>query len=195
MLLVIYVDDFKLAGLAHVLPDVWKLLRKGIRMDDPTPLGKHAGCDHIEPQRTRPETGASLHVLECDMSSFLQSRVDRYLDLAGLHDSDTRGVQTPFLHEEKEQCPARDVCLVGSSLVSSSSVRSSGSCQVGKSQFPHHGSDVDTSRDRLQPLAARVLMKILHAARVARYDLSKQLTLCRLVLRSGLFVVIAAYTA
>ena len=201
--MVIYVDDFKLAGPTHVLPDVWKLLRKGIRMDDPTPLGKYPGCGHIESQRTHPETGAPLRVLEHDMSSFLQSRVDRYLELAGLQSSDVRKVQTPFLHEDKEPCPARDVCPVGSGLASGLSVGSSsfvgkvGSLQVGSSQlgnasssqvgssqfvetghadhedsmFPDQGSDIDSSRGRLQPIAARVLMKILYAARMARYDL------------------------
>jgi hypothetical protein len=37
--LVVYVDDFKLAGPAQNLPMGWKLIRKGINMDEPTPLG------------------------------------------------------------------------------------------------------------------------------------------------------------
>ena len=40
-------DDFKLCGPVANLKKGWELMRKGIKMDDPSPLGKFLGCDHV----------------------------------------------------------------------------------------------------------------------------------------------------
>ena len=44
--LVVYVDDFKLAGPAKHLAEGWKRLRKGLDLDDPAPSGLYLGCQH-----------------------------------------------------------------------------------------------------------------------------------------------------
>ena len=50
--LVIYVDDFKLAGPAENVKKGWKLFREApnpedrIEMEDPSPLGRYLGCVH-----------------------------------------------------------------------------------------------------------------------------------------------------
>ena len=46
MLLTTYVDDFKLAGPKHNLPEGWKLLRKHLSIEDPKPVGLYLGCHH-----------------------------------------------------------------------------------------------------------------------------------------------------
>ena len=46
LMLVVYVDDFKLAGPKGNLGPGWDLIRKGVRTEDPTPAGKYLGCDH-----------------------------------------------------------------------------------------------------------------------------------------------------
>ena len=48
LFLVVYVDDFKLAGPVSNLAKGWKLIRRDIKMDDPTPLDKYLGCEHRE---------------------------------------------------------------------------------------------------------------------------------------------------
>ena len=42
--MVIYVDDFKLAGPAHLLSGIWAKLRTRIKMDDPGQPGRFLGC-------------------------------------------------------------------------------------------------------------------------------------------------------
>jgi hypothetical protein len=48
-LLIICADDFKLAGPTDKLPEVWRLLRKGIVMEEPHPMGNFLGgpCDDL----------------------------------------------------------------------------------------------------------------------------------------------------
>ena len=49
LVLLVYVDDFKMAGDKNSLKAGWALIRKEIRMDDPTPTGKF--CDAATPPR------------------------------------------------------------------------------------------------------------------------------------------------
>ena len=72
--------------------------------------------------------------IEYDMAEFLQSCVDRYLELANKPAASLRSVATPFL-------------------------------EITAEDHEHE------ERGELQPIAAKVLMKILYAARMARYDL------------------------
>ena len=72
--------------------------------------------------------------IEYDIAEFLQSCVDRYLELANKTATSLRNAPTPFL-------------------------------EITVEDHEHQ------ERGELQPIAARVLMKILGAARMARYDL------------------------
>ena len=51
MFLVVYVDDFKLAGPEKNLEKGWQLIRQRVRTEHPTPLGKYLGCTHVETSR------------------------------------------------------------------------------------------------------------------------------------------------
>ena len=150
MFLVVYVDDFKLAGPEKHMAECWHAIRSGIKTDDPSPVGKYLGCDHKVSTQMDPSTGHEYRIMEYDMSDFMRSCVDRYVELAGINKSSLRKALTPFLVEPKEISPARDPC-------SSEDAAPPGS--------------VDEVRGRLQPIAARVLMKVLYGARMARYDL------------------------
>ncbi len=48
LLLVVYVDDFKLSGPKENLAEGWRLIREdgGIKMDPATGVGRYLGCDH-----------------------------------------------------------------------------------------------------------------------------------------------------
>ena len=183
-----YVDDFKLAGPTGNLNKGWGLIRQKVRTEDPTPLGKYLGCSHVETSRVvdmsspefapfiwpvpigmRPNSKASpasaqggeangdqspvegcslpggktplvgqkgriaVRCLEYDMSSFLQSCVERYQELVPKK-VNLRRVDTPY---------------------------------------PEDTETVETEEPRgeLQPIASRILMKILYAARMCRFDL------------------------
>ena len=45
-MLVIYVDDFKLAANEQHMSSIWKLIRARIDMGDPTPVDRFTGCLH-----------------------------------------------------------------------------------------------------------------------------------------------------
>ena len=57
MLLVVYVDDFELAGPKENMQKCWNEIRKGIRTDEPSSVGKYLGCDHIRSVIKDPLTG------------------------------------------------------------------------------------------------------------------------------------------
>ena len=46
LVLLVYVDDFKMAGPRKNIKAGWDLIRREIRLDDPTPVGKYLGCGH-----------------------------------------------------------------------------------------------------------------------------------------------------
>ena len=51
-------------------------------------------------ERTLPDTGVKVRVMEYDMENFLVSCVERYKELTGV--TSLRRVATPFLHEPTE---------------------------------------------------------------------------------------------
>ena len=109
LLLVVYVDDFKLAGPAKNIPTGWKRIRAGIKMDDPSIAGKYLGCAHIQHivqmaaggNPLLPEKGGKIAVrmIEYDMESFLVQCVERYQELGGKFGANLQKVSTPFLDE------------------------------------------------------------------------------------------------
>ena len=52
LLLVIYVDDFKMAGPSKNLDKGWKTIESVIDMDPPEPFGRYFGCNHFEKHRS-----------------------------------------------------------------------------------------------------------------------------------------------
>ena len=68
LLLVVYVDDFKLSGPAHNLAEGWSLFRNAIKTDDPHPIDWFLGCKHVAFERLLPETGKKVRGIEYDMS-------------------------------------------------------------------------------------------------------------------------------
>ena len=45
-MLIVYVDDFKMAGPKDNLAKGWKLISQEIKLDEPMPLTRYLGCDH-----------------------------------------------------------------------------------------------------------------------------------------------------
>ena len=59
--LIVYVDDFKMAGPRVSLSEGWKLIRSGITTDDPVPVNRYLGCEHIVLESIIPEGSNPAH--------------------------------------------------------------------------------------------------------------------------------------
>ena len=104
LLLVVYVDDFKMAGPTANLAKGWELIRKKITTDEPAPAGKYLGCNHKIHEREAacgPKGTRLVRELEYDMEDFLVQCVSKYQELAGSGYLKLKRVSTPFLDETK----------------------------------------------------------------------------------------------
>ena len=132
LLLMVYVDDFKMSGPASNMAKGWELIRRSIKTDDPQPVNKCLGCEHIV--RHVNVGGASVQEIEYNMRPFLEQCVESYLSLTNKTSADLKPAKTPFLDESKLEDNAKQ-------------------------------------QGTLQPIACKILMKILYGARLARFDL------------------------
>ena len=108
LFLVVYVDEFKLAGPKDNLGPGWSLIRKGLQMEDPTPLGTFLGCEHKREEFVMAD-GTKAIRMSYKMEQFMRSCVERYCQHApGVRLSI---VDTPFLPEDQVDSPAgRPIC-------------------------------------------------------------------------------------
>ena len=82
MFLLIYMDDFKLAGKIKHMQVAWeKIKAAGIVLDDPTPLNHFLACQHIKRKITRAD-GTVIITMEYDFEDSLRNSVARYVNLA-----------------------------------------------------------------------------------------------------------------
>mgnify|MGYP003323707049 CR=1 FL=1 len=168
LFLIVYVDDFKMAGPKHQLEEAWKLIRTKITLDEPRPFGRFLGCEHRLVQRVSPITGRTVTAIEYDMSEFLSQCVEVYckefnVDRASLR---KKAVSTPFLSGKEEyvhECGGH--CSKCGALCCSGNRDDLRKIEREKERHAHPGS--------LHKPASRVLMKVLYASRMARPDLLK----------------------
>jgi RNA:NAD 2'-phosphotransferase (TPT1/KptA family) len=158
VLLIVYVDDFKMSGPKESVAKAWQKLRKGLIIEDPSPAGKFLGCTNVLMTQSVPEpfnclslageggpehmpTGKTVkvNVVKYDQKDFLQQCVTRYLELAGPNSPPLIKADTPFIDTTSKVAIDQD--------------------------------DHETHRGLLAPIASKVLMKVLYAARVGRFDL------------------------
>jgi len=174
--LVVYVDDFKVAGPVASLPKAWKLIRSGLKLGATEPAGHYLGCKHIVSERVHKASGRTVRVMEYDMEDFLKSCVARYTELSGR--SDLRRVGTPFLQEEM-RCPGDGLGFGDDSWADGgeggvqhtavpASAEETSKKKTPKAAKPKSQPIVPGS---MAPHASKVLMKVLYAARMARFDL------------------------
>merc|ERR1712015_145038 len=109
LLLVVYVDDLKLAGPKIHHEEAWADIGKRITMSTPEGPGLYLGCKQIVGV-VRCADGTEARTMTYDMSGFFDQCVETYLQLAGLERHQLRRVSTPFLPEEQRTSPAR--CVV-----------------------------------------------------------------------------------
>ena len=106
LLLIIYVDDFKLAGPEKNIDAGWALLRSKLNIGPEGPLAMFLGCNQRR-DTIKLHGGILANVVIYDMESFLEQCVLRYLEVAP-KGTKMREAKTPFLHDEGKHGPSRD---------------------------------------------------------------------------------------
>ena len=97
LFLIIYVDDFKLAGPQENLAEGWRLIRKNIVIEDPGPVAHFLGCTH-RVGVCRLSSGSLARTMVYDMENFLQQCLEAYQKIIGPR-WPMKQVPTPFLDE------------------------------------------------------------------------------------------------
>eukprot|EP00439_Symbiodinium_sp_Y106_P057977 s4236_g8.t1 len=85
LLLVIYVDDLKMAGLTANLPKGWNMLRQELRLEEETPLGLYLGCRISKGEATLHDK-TQVQTLTYDMETYLEMTVKKYCDVNEIQD-------------------------------------------------------------------------------------------------------------
>ena len=111
LLLVVYVDDLKLAGPEGNLAEGWKMLRSLLNIEPETDLGMYLGST-LRKGESRLKDGTRVSTMTYDMESFLEQCIERYKEVAG-KDVVLKNVATPSLPEDTKQHPARAPCSSG----------------------------------------------------------------------------------
>ena len=176
LLLVIYVDDLKLAGPSENLAKGWEMLRTVLRIEPETDLGLYLGCV-LSQGETQLHNGKKVKTITYNMEGLLKLSVEKYLDIIG-KDTKLKKVSTPSLPEETKSSPYR----------APSDGKRKVECPWCAHSFDPEmhvlpetgnsrpGQDSESlSRGNLAPHAASVLMKLLYAARIARFDLLRSI--------------------
>jgi hypothetical protein len=188
LLLIIYVDDFKLAGPEENMDKGWALLRTKLIIGPEGPLGMYLGCNQKREQMTL-HGGILANCVIYDMESFLEQCVNKYLEVAPKN-TKMKEAKTPFLQDEGNHGESRNpttnegkccdwcgyvanhaVSQVGGDGTSSSTTKGAIPMVGTKGAIPLVKNEDDGVRGQLADAAASVLMKILYAARMARFDL------------------------
>ena len=158
----------------------WKLIQTGIILEAPTPLGLYLGCRHVQGSHKLPDR-TIIRTIIYDMEPFLVSCVELYKSLAPASFT-LKWVPTPFPPENvKDDGPAGNPAPNNGKVIH---------CPWCQESFPDHlnkalpkqpakakqsallqGTAGEKSTGVLQPRAAKVLMKLLYGARLARFDL------------------------
>lgn len=182
LLLVIYVDDLKMAGPEKNLKKGWDMLRSKLRIEPETDLGLYLGC-MIKKGEASLHDGTKVKTVSYDMSDLLRMTVEKYIGIVG--DKTLRRVATPMLPEVTREHPARAPASGGKSIQcpwcscdfdpdeveKRKQSPGSGGAPDPASKGKKKVEEKDTPRGKLAPHAASILMKLLYAARIARFDL------------------------
>ena len=110
LFLVIYVDDFKMAGPNNTIKEGWRLLRGGLGIEEEARVDEkgvhYLGCKHIK-ESVKMHDGGIATTMVYDMGDFLQQCVDKYRTLAATVGPapKLRRVVTPFLGDDSSLSP------------------------------------------------------------------------------------------
>ena len=185
VLLVVYVDDFKMAGPKKGLCEAWRRIRLKIKVEDPTPFGLFLGCRHEIGEVRLGTNGPKVRTMTYNVESYLQKSLDLYISLLP-QGARLKLVPTPFLTTPcgddinapfttgpSLTCPWCRGCFP-ESLFSKGSAQSKRTRHAAcGSSYPACADEIadPPTRGALADKAASVLKQVLYAARYARFDL------------------------
>lgn len=171
LLLVIYVDDLKLAGPSGNITKGWNLLRTKLKIEPETDSGLYLGC-LLSKGSSKLHDGTEISTLTYNMEGLLKLSIEKYQEIVG--NVKLKQVSTPSIPEETKKSPYR-VPAPGKNGVECPWCAHTFDPDVSRpyqSQTSSRGAQLDESnRGALAPHATSVLMKLLYAARIARFDL------------------------
>ena len=108
LLLIVYVDDFKLAGPEHNIKKGWSLLKKGLEIEPEKTIDEkgavYLGC-RLKRSKLKLPSGKMATSMTYDMEEFLDSCVAKYVELAG-PGTKVKPYATPFFQEDHKESPA-----------------------------------------------------------------------------------------
>ena len=106
-MLVVYVDDFKLAGPEANLKAGWKKIKDAVQMGEPEAPGLFLGCEH-QPFETKLPDGTTVRGIKYDVSHYPEDTVDIHLELSKAQTGKVpvlERVPHPFLPEDQALSP------------------------------------------------------------------------------------------
>ena len=181
LLLVIYVDDLKMAGPTAILPKGWNMLCQELRLEEETPLGLHLGCRISKGEATLHDK-TKVQTVTYDMETYLEMTVKKYCDVTGFDSTKFKTVPSPSPAEETKHHPARAPAQHGKSHRCTWCGHTMPVDADGRlippppiPKAPEEEEVSEANRGSLAPQAASILMKLLYAARICRFDLLRSI--------------------
>ena len=175
--MILYVDDFRLSGPTNSMKTAWETITRHVKISVPEKSGKFLGCDHKCSTKVLPEGGDpwqeyqskdlkgptyKINITEYDMEPFFKQCVERYQELAKV-------TKLPFVHT-----PFIDEAKADTEWHAAQNLDKAKADKIYKQATARLAAKIDklvtTESGELQENAARILMKGLYGARMARWD-------------------------
>jgi hypothetical protein len=166
LLLSEYVDDFKLAGPVDNMQKGWSLISQHVELDPPQQLNLYLGCIHR--QLTLTNKGKTFTIMEYNMEDFMRSSVKLYRELFPMAPA-FRDVSTPCWPEDHNDAESAKVVSDGGDVTAMGG-------DVTADETYDELEDAEPTPKQFHTEAARVIMKIMYAARMARPDLIRTIS-------------------
>ena len=164
-----YVDDVKLAGPIKNMGKGWKLIATDLELDPPQPLSLYLGCIHERSEVKK--KSASIQIMTYKMEDFLRLSVELYVErfpsAPPMTAASSVRVATPCMSESHEQAPA--------AIPASSTCDVSGGVEPADAEESGGVDPAVSAAKKFHTAAARVIMEVMYAARMARRDLLRSI--------------------
>ena len=196
VLLIVYVDDFKMAGPESAVTKAWSMIRSGddkLEMEDPVTLESYLGCAHELSTHTTKD-GVQVRAVKYNMEGQFVQGLKKYKELAGIQgklpkvdtpflaeDSGNNAARSPIAYGEGWLCPWCKGCFAAQQFKRCHdgkpvSVANGDAGVKGKQGTSATDGGAESNGEASQPgvladTAAKVVMKVLYAARYARFEL------------------------
>ena len=95
LVLMVYVDDFKMSGPEKSLAEGWKRITRGLDIDDPVLVDRCPGCHHK--QLKGESDGKSVNVMRYVVEHFMEQCVQAHKDLCHEPGMKLRPVEASFV--------------------------------------------------------------------------------------------------